>query len=66
MSEDDAPHFLDGPPHRLEFNEQIAPVSGQSGIDDGHALGRLDEIRGHDVVADAVEVRSKFHDGYAK
>lgn len=64
VREDDAADLIDAPPHRLQLGEQVAPVAGEAGVDDGDALIRVDEVGRDDVVADAVQVRSEFHDGY--
>ena len=61
VREDHAAHVVDRSPHRRQLVLQIAPVAGQPRVDHGDPLGRLDEIRGDDVVADAVEVGTELH-----
>ncbi len=43
-----------------ELSLKVVPVPGQPGVDEGDALGQVDEIRGDDVVAEAVEVGASF------
>jgi hypothetical protein len=49
------------PAHRLEFVGELVPLPREAGVDDGDALGRVDEVDGHDVGADAVEGGAELH-----
>jgi hypothetical protein len=37
-------------------------MAGKSGVDDRDALRDVDQVRGDDVVADAVQVGTELHD----
>jgi hypothetical protein len=46
------------PPH---FGEQVPPVPGQAGVDQGDAIVGVDQVGGDDVVADAVQMWTESH-----
>ena len=61
VGEDDATHVGRGAPHGGELPLKIAPVAGQPGVDERDALVGVDEVRGDDVVADAVQMGTDLH-----
>ena len=61
VREHDALDVVERAAHRRQLGAEIAPVTGQTGIDHGDPFGVDDEVRGDDVVADAVKVRSESH-----
>ena len=44
-----------------ELGDELVPLPGEAGVDDRDALGRVDEIDGDDVGADAVEGGAELH-----
>jgi hypothetical protein len=57
VDEDDALDIVHRSAHIGEFGLQVVPVSGHARVDDGHSFVRVDEVGGHDVVADARRCR---------
>jgi hypothetical protein len=61
MGENQSSDIGEAPTHRLQFVAKLSPMTGKSSIDHGDACLVLDQIAGHDVGSDAVEVRGKLH-----
>ncbi len=50
----------------VELALKVVPVPGEARVDQGDALGQVDEVRGDDVVADAVQVGGELHGGSSR
>ncbi len=61
VGEDDPAHLLQAAAEGLELADQVGPVAGQAGVDDGDALVGGDQVGGDGVVADPVQVRAELH-----
>ena len=55
VGEHDALDVVEAAADDGQFGDEVVPVAGEPGVDDGDALGGDDEVDGDDVVADAVE-----------
>ena len=61
VGEDDPADVAELASHRAELTQQVVPVPGQSGVDQGDALGGVDEVGRDDVIAEAVELGGDSH-----
>lgn len=65
VGQHDAAHIVEGAAHCAQLGQELRPETGQAGVDERDALVGVDEVDGDDVGADAAQVGSEFHDGYA-
>nr|WP_245241786.1 hypothetical protein [Streptomyces sp. NEAU-H3] len=61
VREDEALDVVGGPADLAQLALEVVPVPGEPGVHERDALGGVDEVRGDDVVAEAVEVRGELH-----
>jgi hypothetical protein len=66
MSEDDSSNVAGGPTQRVEFGDEVLPVTGKTCIHNRDPLWGYNEIDGNDVVADAVKRVAELHNGNRK
>ena len=65
VRQDDRTDVVERPTHLGERVDELAPLSGQAGIDDGDLAGILDQVTVDDIRADLVEGRRELHVGVA-
>ncbi len=51
---------------QFELALEVAPMPGKARIDQGDPLRQVDEVRGDDVVAQAVQAGCELHDGSSR
>jgi hypothetical protein len=61
VGQHDAAHVVERSTHAGELGDELVPVPGEARVDDGDALGGVDQVHGDDVVADAVQGGAEFH-----
>jgi hypothetical protein len=61
MGEDDSADVVERASHRPELGDELSPVTGQTGVDNGDLPRFLHEIDVDEVGTDAMEEGGKLH-----